>query len=87
MGHMRGEFHSRTGAIKSPACLEPSLMDSYATSPGRFFAATELKAMLAHLVVTYDLKFEEGKTKPNNTYIASACIPGKGEVMFRKRQT
>ena len=34
-------------------------------SPGRFFAAGALKAILAHLVLNYDIKLvEEGKRPP-----------------------
>ena len=65
----------------------PLLRRDVMYSPGRFFAASELKAMLAHVVMTYDIKFEDGKPKPANVYIGAACIPGKGEIMFRKRQT
>ncbi|KAI0050551.1 cytochrome P450 [Auriscalpium vulgare] len=54
--------------------------------PGRFFAASELKAMLAHLVLTYDVKFENGQGFPPNMFVASSCVPGKADVLFRKRQ-
>ncbi|KAH9975535.1 cytochrome P450 [Lactifluus volemus] len=54
--------------------------------PGRFFAATELKALLAHMVVTYDMKFEEGKGAPPQLWIAGGYIPRNANVMFRKRQ-
>ncbi|KAH9975530.1 cytochrome P450 [Lactifluus volemus] len=54
--------------------------------PGRFFAATELKAMLAHIVVTYDMKFEEGKGAPPQLWIAGLYISRSANVMFRKRQ-
>lgn len=54
-------------------------------SPGRFFAACELKALLVYCISNYDIRFEEGKTKPENVYIASACMPGKCKIMFRKR--
>ncbi|KAI0254422.1 cytochrome P450 [Lactifluus subvellereus] len=57
------------------------------TCPGRFFAANEVKALLAHMVVTYDMKFEEGKCAPPDHCIAGMCIPGRTNVMFRKRQT
>jgi hypothetical protein len=57
-----------------------------ALSPGRFFAATELKALLAHMIVTYDMKFEEGKGAPPQRCIAGANIPRSANVMFRKRQ-
>nr|VWO98890.1 Uncharacterized protein [Ganoderma boninense] len=57
--------------------------------PGRFFAANELKAMLAHIVVNYDLKVAgaDGAPRPPNVYFANTVLPNqKGQVMFRKRQ-
>ncbi|KAJ7215153.1 cytochrome P450 [Mycena rebaudengoi] len=44
--------------------------------PGRFFAATELKAMLAHVVMNYDVKLDESANGIPNT---------KAKVYFRKR--
>jgi len=32
--------------------------------PGRFFAVNELKAMFAHILTTYDVKFEDDRTSP-----------------------
>ncbi|KAJ7122772.1 cytochrome P450 [Mycena epipterygia] len=55
--------------------------------PGRFFAATELKAMLAHLVMNYDVKFVNDGPRPANQYMASACLPdSSAKIMFRRRQ-
>ncbi|KAM5543009.1 hypothetical protein V8D89_003393 [Ganoderma adspersum] len=57
--------------------------------PGRFFAANELKAMLAYIVVNYDLKIAgaDGAPRPPNVYFANTVLPNqKGQVMFRKRQ-
>jgi len=54
-------------------------------SPGRFFAANELKCMLAHIVVNYDVKFRDGRA-PGPIYFGSANIPAPAKVMFRKRQ-
>ncbi|KAH9067779.1 cytochrome P450 [Lactarius vividus] len=54
--------------------------------PGRFFAVNEVKALLAHILVTYDFKFEEGKQAPRSLIIDSTRIPGRANVMFRKRQ-
>jgi len=54
--------------------------------PGRFFAVNEVKALLAHVIVTYDIKFEEGKQTPRSFHIGTVLIPGKGNAMFRKRQ-
>lgn len=55
-------------------------------SPGRFFASTEMKALLARIVVTYDIKLEEGKKVPSDITFASAHVPGHADVLFRKRQ-
>lgn len=55
--------------------------------PGRFFAGTELKAMLAHLVLNYDVKLETEGVRPADNWIGVARGPNrKAEVMFRKRQ-
>ncbi|KAI9434726.1 cytochrome P450 [Lactarius indigo] len=54
--------------------------------PGRFFAINEIKALLAHVVVTYDIKFEEGIQAPRSLLIGSLRIPGEANAMFRKRQ-
>jgi Cytochrome P450 len=53
-------------------------------SPGRFFAVNELKAMMAHLVVTYDFMINE-IPKPLQFGIFKAPNP-MGEVLFRKRR-
>jgi len=56
--------------------------------PGRFFAAVELKAMMAHLVLNYDVKLENEGVRPPDTWFGAYCIPNqKTEVLFRKRQT
>lgn len=56
--------------------------------PGRFFAANELKGMMAHVVLTYDVKMEKEGVIPEPTWIATNCMPNdKAEVMFRRRQT
>ncbi|KAG9310148.1 cytochrome P450 [Chiua virens] len=54
--------------------------------PGRFFAANELKSMLAHVVVSYDVKLEDGAThpKPLRNGISLAPDPS-AKVMFRRR--
>ncbi|CAL1702998.1 unnamed protein product [Somion occarium] len=55
--------------------------------PGRFFAANELKAMLAHVVTTYDVKLENEGVVPEPLWVASALVPNPtAKVMFRKRQ-
>ena len=55
-------------------------------SPGRFFAANELKTMLAHVVVTYDVKLADNATRPPTLHFGLAAIPHpSAEVMFRRR--
>ncbi|PIL33520.1 cytochrome P450 [Ganoderma sinense ZZ0214-1] len=55
--------------------------------PGRFFAANELKAILAYIVVNYDLKIAGDGERPPNMYIAANVVPSpKGEILFRKRK-
>jgi len=56
------------------------------TCPGRFFAVNEVKALFAHIVATYDVKFEEGKAVPRPLCIAALRLPGKANVLFRARQ-
>ncbi|KAH8828974.1 cytochrome P450 [Flagelloscypha sp. PMI_526] len=54
--------------------------------PGRFFAATEIKGILAHLITTYDFKFEDDK-RPKNIQIAEAISPSPtAKLLFRKRR-
>jgi len=52
--------------------------------PGRFFAAMELKLMLALIAMKYDVKLEDPHPEPLRVLMASRPNP-KGEVLFRKR--
>jgi len=63
------------------------LYSSTMVSPGRFFAANEVKTLFAHIVLTYDIKFEEGKQAPRSLQLFDIRILGKANVTFRKRQT
>ncbi|KAH9854862.1 cytochrome P450 [Lenzites betulinus] len=55
--------------------------------PGRFFAANELKTMLAYLVLHYDVKFAEEGVRPANFRFGFADLPAhNAEVLFRKRR-
>ncbi|GJE99514.1 cytochrome P450 [Phanerochaete sordida] len=54
--------------------------------PGRFFAATELKIMMAYVVVHYDVKFEREGVRPANVHKALTISPDpKAQVLFRER--
>ncbi|KAF9476797.1 cytochrome P450 [Pholiota conissans] len=53
--------------------------------PGRFFAATELKVMMAHLIMNYDFKLEKDEY-PHKMIIESQSVPDYNvKVFFRKR--
>lgn len=56
--------------------------------PGRFFAALELKLMLAHLVANYDVKFSGVEGRPSDFCIGANCFPHlSAKVMFKKRES
>jgi len=53
---------------------------------GRYFASQELKAMLAHIVMHYDVKFENDGARPDDIWFGTTCIPNpKAMMLFRKR--
>jgi hypothetical protein len=55
-------------------------------SPGRFFAANELKALLAHIVFKYEVKLENEGERPEDMWLVYNCVPNpKARVMFRAR--
>ncbi|KAJ7041349.1 cytochrome P450 [Mycena alexandri] len=55
--------------------------------PGRFFAATELKAMIAHVVLNYDVKLDSADGKrPPDAAIGAAHLPNRtAKLWFRRR--
>ncbi|TFK88882.1 cytochrome P450 [Polyporus arcularius HHB13444] len=54
--------------------------------PGRFFAANELKAMLAFIVLNYDLKLANDTPRPANVCFAANLVPDpNAEILFRRR--
>ena len=58
-------------------------------SPGRFFAANELKAMMAYVVLNYDVKLppEANGVRPQNLEIGPVVIPNQtAHVLFKKRK-
>ncbi|KAI6028871.1 cytochrome P450 [Pisolithus orientalis] len=57
------------------------------TCPGRFFAATVLKTMLAHIVMSYDVKRGNDESRPTTLHVGRAIVPNPtAKVMFRKRE-
>ena len=62
-------------------------MTSLRSSPGRFFAANELKALFGHIVLNYDVKMEKPGHLPDPVwYMTNKTPDAQAEVMFRKRQ-
>jgi len=56
---------------------------------GRFFAAMELKIMLAHILLEYDVKYPPSITeRPRNTTFNGAIIPDtNARLIFKPRET
>ncbi|KAN0116359.1 cytochrome P450 monooxygenase [Russula decolorans] len=56
------------------------------TCPGRFLASNEMKALFAYLIMTYDIKFEDGKGVPRGSNMALVRTPASANVLFRARR-
>jgi cytochrome P450 len=55
--------------------------------PGRFFAVYEIKALVAHVLMTYDVKPEDEKALPLYEWHGPNHDPSQqAEVLFRKRR-
>jgi len=68
-----------------PVHYSVSLSLSTTLSPGRFFAVNQIKGFIAHILVTYDFKFEEGKGAPSKRHLGLLRTPKDADVLFRKR--
>lgn len=54
--------------------------------PGRFFAANQIKMVLAQLLLSYDVRLKEGQARPKCMVVMMSRTPDmKGEVLFRRR--
>jgi cytochrome P450 len=54
--------------------------------PGRFFATQEIKAIMAHIIMGYDVRFSEGQKRPNSLCVETQYLPSpEATVEFRKR--
>ncbi|EEB94370.1 hypothetical protein MPER_06828 [Moniliophthora perniciosa FA553] len=55
--------------------------------PGRFFAVNELKALMSHVLLNYDVKLEKEGVLPESDWFGLSNTPNRtAEVLFRKRQ-
>ncbi|KAI1342040.1 cytochrome P450 [Xylariaceae sp. FL0016] len=54
--------------------------------PGRFFAGHEIKMILAHFLLHYDIKLKEGEGRPKpNMFMMTKSPSQTAEVLFRRR--
>ena len=54
--------------------------------PGRFFVSTEIKVVLAHLLLNYDIKLDGTNERPPNVYKGVLIIPNpESRILLRKR--
>ena len=56
------------------------------TCPGRYFASAEIKIILAHIVMTYDVRLVED-ARPPDLFVMNGVLPNPAaKVYFRRRQ-
>lgn len=56
--------------------------------PGRFFAANQLKLMIGHLLLNYDIELEQPGALPERVWFEAAVLPHQtAKILYRKRQT
>ncbi|KAL7625324.1 hypothetical protein AAE478_004540 [Parahypoxylon ruwenzoriense] len=54
--------------------------------PGRFFAGSEIKMVLAHLLLHYDVRLRDGEPRPApNMFMMTKCPSTTAQIMFRRR--
>ncbi|KZO94401.1 cytochrome P450 [Calocera viscosa TUFC12733] len=57
---------------------------------GRYLAAQEMKTILAHILLNYEIKFAglPAGVRPKDKWVAYSCLPDlKARVLFRRRQS
>ena len=78
---MHGEYYLRPSSVVALISYVPQ-----SRSPGRFFAALEMKLLLAHMVMTYDIQFENGGPQPPGVWRGASVFPDRtAKVYFKKR--
>jgi cytochrome P450 len=54
--------------------------------PGRFFVSAEIKVILAHLLLNYDIQLDGMAERPPNVYRGVLIIPNpESKILLRKR--
>ena len=75
MGGQHGAY--RSSSLKTPQ------VDISVYSPGRFFVVNELKALMSHVLLNFDVKIDKF---PTPVWIADTQLPNQSsKVSFRKR--
>ncbi|KAK2605969.1 hypothetical protein QQS21_003595 [Conoideocrella luteorostrata] len=55
--------------------------------PGKYFANTEIKLILSNLLLEYDFKYPDGKTRPENTSVDEFLFPDPTtSLLIRRRE-
>ncbi|KII89984.1 hypothetical protein PLICRDRAFT_174786 [Plicaturopsis crispa FD-325 SS-3] len=55
--------------------------------PGRFFAASILKGMLVHVLLTYDVMLQDSHAQTPSTFVNGLSVPNfKAKLLFRVRE-
>ena len=66
--------------------LQITILYGRHTCPGRFFAVNEIKMMLAHVILTYDVRFGGGQKRPPSMWHNQFVFPDPTkEVLFQTR--
>lgn len=66
--------------------LRTSKHRPYVFSPGRFFPTSEVKCMLAYVLLDYDIKMANDGGHPSELWLGVLSIPDPtAQLMFRKR--
>ena len=61
--------------------------DGRCRSPGRFWAANEMKAMMAYMLTHYDMRMErEGVVPDPKWFGGSPLVDMDARVLFRRRE-
>ena len=59
----------------------------YPACPGRFFASNEVKVMLSHLIMNYEIRTEVDGVRPANLYVGQQQLPHPtAKILFKKRE-
>ncbi|KXH53727.1 cytochrome P450 [Colletotrichum nymphaeae SA-01] len=85
---MREERSDMDGRAQYVASNPTSLSFGYGrhACPGRFFAAHEIKAIMAHLLKNYDMRFTHGQGRPQSVRAETQYLPDPwATVEFKRR--